>query len=53
MAYHSLAPTGAGLALGGIALGQVWFVVGALALVLAGALLVRTTFRRGKSAHEV
>ncbi|MEV8246128.1 hypothetical protein ACFWJV_25500 [Streptomyces rochei] len=53
MTYDELATTGSGLSLFGIALGQTWLVAVAFALTLAGALLVRVTFRRGKGADEV
>lgn len=53
MAYGSLAPTGTGLSLAGLALGQVWLVAAALLLPLLGAVLVRCTFRRGKNPGEV
>lgn len=52
MTYDELATTGSGLSLFGIAVGQTWLVAAAFALTLGGALLVRATFRRGRSAHE-
>ncbi|MGD9485301.1 hypothetical protein WDH52_18970 [Streptomyces sp. TRM70308] len=53
MNYGEIAATGGGLSLFGLAFGQVWLVVLACAVVLAGALLVRVTFRRGKRADQL
>ncbi|WP_369206085.1 hypothetical protein [Streptomyces sp. PU-14G] len=48
MPYSSLAGTGGVLAITGLAAGQVWLAVVSAVLVLTGAVLVRTTFRRGR-----
>lgn len=53
MAYGSLATTGGGMGLAGLAFGQVWLVAGAFALVLLGVLLVRATFRRDRTPHDL
>lgn len=53
MTYGSLAGTGAGLSLAGVALGQVWLVGAAFALCLVGAGIVRLGFRRGKGPGDV
>jgi hypothetical protein len=46
-----LATTGAsGLAIGGLMVPQLWLLGVALTAVAAGAVLVRTGWRRGKSA---
>lgn len=53
MDYGKTLPiTGAGITIGGIFLGQLWLVAIAVTLVLAGALLIRLTFRRGKKAGQ-
>ncbi|MEU0008417.1 hypothetical protein ABZ079_30245 [Streptomyces sp. NPDC006314] len=49
----SLAATGAGaVTLGGIAFQQLWLLGLAAVVVGLGAVLVRTSFRRGKAVHE-
>lgn len=40
---------GGTLAVTGLATGHVWLAVASLGLVVAGALLVRLSFRRGRS----
>lgn len=47
MPYASVAGYGTGLAALGFAAGNLWLVALCAAAVLAGALLVRCTFRRG------
>lgn len=49
--YGSLPVTG-GIAVGSIVIGQTSLVAMAVGLVVAGALLIRLSFRRGKSATE-
>ncbi|GAA4959548.1 hypothetical protein GCM10023205_23200 [Yinghuangia aomiensis] len=49
MPYGSVSAPGGVLAATGLATGQVWLVVVSLLLVLAGVLLVRLSFRRGRS----
>lgn len=53
MNYGSLANTGAGLTIGGLVLNQTWLVAVAVGLVLVGALLIRLTFRRGKTPQDI
>jgi hypothetical protein len=53
MNYGSLASTGTGLAIGGVILSQTQLVGIAIGAIVLGALLVRITFRRGKSPLEV
>ncbi|MEE1927008.1 hypothetical protein V1J52_02230 [Streptomyces sp. TRM 70351] len=53
MSYGSLATTGTGLSLAGVAFGQVWLLCAVLACVLLGAALVRTGFRRGKGPGDL
>ncbi|GAA1664307.1 hypothetical protein GCM10009733_072510 [Nonomuraea maheshkhaliensis] len=48
MAYGSLAGFGGGVAVAALAGGHPWLVGVCLSLVLAGAFLVRTGFRRGR-----
>lgn len=52
---HTLAtlPTaGAGLGIGSMIMAQSTFLAGPLALVAAGAILVRSRFRRGRSIND-
>lgn len=52
--YGGLAYTGLGsIALGSLVLNQVWLVGLAFVLILAGALLVRYSFRRAKSPRDI
>lgn len=53
MHYGSLASTGATLTIGGVVLNQMWLVAAAAGLVLIGALLIRVTFRRGKTPQDI
>lgn len=53
MNYGSLANTGVSLTIGGIVLNQTWLVAAAAGLVLAGALLIRVSFRRGKTPRDI
>lgn len=53
MGYGTLASTGASIAIGGVILDQFWLVGASLGLVVAGALVIRYGFRRGKSPEEV
>lgn len=53
MSHGSLAATGATLTIGSIVLDQVQVVGLAAALVLGGALLIRVTFRRGKTPQDI
>lgn len=53
MNYGSLAATGATLTIGGIVLGQVWLVAISAGLIIAGALVVRVSFRRRKTASQI
>lgn len=54
MNYNGLAYTGAGaLTVGGLTVGAVALVAVGLVLVVGGALLVRRSFRRGKSPEVV
>ncbi|MCW2904339.1 MAG: hypothetical protein JWO67_6604 [Streptosporangiaceae bacterium] len=53
MNYGSLAATGASLTIGGIVLDQAWLVAVSFGLVLAGALLIRVSFRRGKTPRDI
>ncbi|MFI5689148.1 hypothetical protein [Streptomyces sp. NPDC051636] len=49
----SLAATGAGaITIGGIAFQQLWLLGLAALVVVLGAVLVRTSFRRGKAVSE-
>lgn len=43
---------GAGLAIGGVVIGQTWLLAIAAGLILAGIVSVRLSFRRGKKAME-
>ena len=49
MAYGSLAGFGGGVAVAALAGGRPWLVAVSLSIVLAGAFLVRTGFRRGRA----
>ncbi|MEU6368297.1 hypothetical protein ABZ876_21755 [Streptomyces sp. NPDC046931] len=50
----SLAATGAGaITVGGVAFQQLWLLALAVVLVVGGAVLVRTNFRRNKGVSEV
>jgi hypothetical protein len=53
MGYGSLASTGVSISIFGVVLDQMQVVGIAAGLVLAGALLIRFGFRRGKSPQEV
>lgn len=48
MPYASVTAPGSTLAATGLATGQLWLVGASIATVIAGALLVRLAFRRGK-----
>jgi hypothetical protein len=51
--YGGLAYTGMGsIAIGSLVIGQVWLVALAFLLIVAGALLVRHTFRRNKHPKD-
>lgn len=52
MGYGSLASTGAALTIGSIVLDQIQLVGIAGGLVVAGALCIRFSFRRGKTPEE-
>lgn len=53
MSSKQLAMTGTGtLTIGGVALAGPWILAASLALVLVGAVLVRTMFRRRKAVHQ-
>ncbi|MEU6393689.1 hypothetical protein [Streptomyces sp. NPDC046939] len=52
MSYGSIVGPGSTLAATGLATGQVWLVVTSFVAVVAGAALVRTSFRRGKGPVE-
>lgn len=48
-----LAMTGAGtLVIGGVAIANTWILVGAVALVITGAVLVRLVFRPRRGAGQ-
>ncbi|MDQ1011036.1 hypothetical protein ACWD0A_18320 [Streptomyces sp. NPDC002867] len=50
----SLAATGAGaITVGGIAFQQLWLLALAVLIVIGGAVLVRTSYRRNKGVSEV
>ena len=53
MHYGSLAATGATLTIGGIVLEQGWLIGIATGLILAGGLLIRVGFRRGKNVGDI
>jgi hypothetical protein len=53
MNYGSLAQTGTGLTIGGVILSQTQVVGIAVLTIVVGALLIRLTFRRGKTPLEV
>jgi len=53
MGYGSMASTGATVSIFGIAFDQMQIVGIAAGLVVAGALVIRFAFRRGKSPQEV
>jgi hypothetical protein len=53
MSHGQIATAGAALSLGGIALGQVWLVVGVLVLVGGTALVIRYRFRRGRTPEDI
>lgn len=53
MNYGQLAQTGASLTIGGVVLDQMWLITAAAGLVIAGALLIRFGFRRGKTPGDV
>jgi hypothetical protein len=53
MSHGQLATAGAGLSLAGLALGQVWLVVGVLAVVGGTALVIRYRFRRGRTPEDI
>ncbi|WP_017595847.1 LPXTG cell wall anchor domain-containing protein [Nocardiopsis potens] len=48
MSYGSGTGSGAALAATGMAAGYSWLVAAGLVLVVAGALLIRVSFRRGR-----
>jgi hypothetical protein len=51
--YGKVLPfTGGGIAIAGVVIDQLWLAVVAVALVAAGAVAIRLTWRRGKSASE-
>lgn len=54
MDYQKVLPaTGAGVVIGSLAISEKWLLVGAVALVVLGAVLVRVVFRRGKGATDL
>lgn len=51
--YGQLATTGAApIIIGGLAIDQVWLVLAGLAVTLAGALLLRYSWRRGRTVTD-
>ncbi|MGW7518354.1 hypothetical protein ACWGJ2_22490 [Streptomyces sp. NPDC054796] len=52
MPYGSITGPGGTLAATGLATGQMWLVVLSVVAVLAGVVLTRTSFRRGKGPLE-
>lgn len=50
---HSLAATGLGLTIGGVFFDQMALVGISLGLIVAGAMVVRYGFRRGKNVGDV
>lgn len=53
MHYGSLAATGATITIGGIVFDQLRLVAIAAGLIIAGALLIRAGFRRGKTPSDI
>lgn len=53
MDYQKTLPaTGAGIVVGGTVISEQWLLAAALALVVAGAIVIRLAFRRGKKATD-
>ncbi|MER8034836.1 hypothetical protein ACWEP8_28045 [Streptomyces hydrogenans] len=52
MPYASATAPGGTLAATGLATGQLWLVAASVGAVIAGAILVRLAFRRGKGPVE-
>lgn len=48
----SLPMTGGGITIAGIFIGQLWLLAAVIALVAVGAVLIRVSFRRGKTAAQ-
>jgi hypothetical protein len=53
MSHGQLATAGVTLSLAGVALGQVWLVVGVTVFVLGTALVIRYRFRRGRTPDDL
>ncbi|MFJ8133427.1 hypothetical protein [Streptomyces hydrogenans] len=52
MPYGSIVGPGSTLAATGLATGQIWLVALSVVAVVVGAVVVRTSFRRGKGPVE-
>lgn len=53
MSHGQLATAGVALSIAGIAMGQLWLVIGVLLLVSATAFVIRYSFRRGRTPEDI